>query len=153
MPKTYHKKVKKYATQPPRCPHPQHAATFDLKLCHSGHGFRDQSPQIQALWEQRTGPLDEATISGLRRCNEHGVLGMCIMGRLLIHIPYWGVTLCQPTPREVDSMLVHATPREVNPRSYSLIQICRGTPAPSQTLGKTKFPHLSPRATAKLQVS
>ena len=25
------------------------------------------------------------------------------------------VTLCQPTPREVDSMLVHATPPEVNP--------------------------------------
>ena len=25
------------------------------------------------------------------------------------------VVLCQPTPREVDSLLVHATPREVNP--------------------------------------
>ena len=33
------------------------------------------------------------------------------------------VTSCRPTPLEVDSMLVHATPREVNPGSATSTHI------------------------------
>ena len=58
----------------------------------------------------RSGPSDAGQdILHLATCDTFlraflAILGCC----------YWGVTLCRPTPREV-AMLVHATPREVNP--------------------------------------